>query len=70
VQERLTIQIANELESILETEDVAALIDATHLCVSSRGIKDTNSTTLTAEYSGAFLEPDRKKELLSYIYQM
>jgi GTP cyclohydrolase I len=67
VQERLTMQIANELRSVLETEDVAVVIDAVHLCVSSRGIKDTSSSTITAEYSGAFLEPDRKEEFLSYV---
>lgn len=67
VQERLTIQIANELKSILETDDIAVVIDATHLCVSSRGIKDTGSSTITAEYSGVFLKPDRKMEFLNYI---
>jgi GTP cyclohydrolase IA len=67
VQERLTIQIANELKSILETDDVAVVIDAAHLCVSSRGIKDISSTTVTAEYSGAFLNPDRKREFLTYV---
>ncbi len=67
VQERLTIQIANELKSVLETEDVAVLVDAVHLCVSSRGIKDTNASTITTEYSGAFLEPSRKEEFLNYI---
>ncbi len=67
VQERLTIQIANELKSILETEDVAVVIDAVHLCVSSRGIKDTSSTTITAEYSGAFNNPDTRKEFLSHV---
>ena len=66
VQERLTIQIANELKSILETEDVAFVIDAVHLCVSSRGVKDTSSTTITAEYSGAFNNPDTRKEFLSH----
>jgi GTP cyclohydrolase I len=70
VQERLTIQIANELKSILETEDVAVVIDAAHLCVSSRGIKDTSSTTITAEYSGAFANPERKREFLTYISQI
>ena len=70
VQERLTIQIANELKSVLETEDVAVVIDAVHLCVSSRGIKDISSTTVTAEYGGVFLEADRKKEFLSYINQV
>lgn len=67
VQERLTMQIANELKTVLGTEDVAVVIDAVHLCVSSRGIKDNNSNTITAEYSGAFLQPDRKEELLTYL---
>jgi GTP cyclohydrolase I len=67
VQERLTMQIANELKSALQTEDVAVVIDAVHLCVSSRGIKDVNSSTITAEYSGAFLENVRKEEFLRYL---
>lgn len=67
VQERLTTQIANELKSILQTDNVAVVIDALHLCVSSRGIKDANSTTITAEYSGVFLETERRDELLRYI---
>ena len=67
VQERLTMQIANELKSVLETGDVAVVIDAVHLCVSSRGIKDINSSTVTAEYSGAFLENTRKEEFLRYL---
>jgi GTP cyclohydrolase I len=67
VQERLTMQIANELKSVLETEDVAVVIDAVHLCVSSRGIKDVNSSTVTAEYSGAFLENASKEEFLRYL---
>ena len=67
VQERLTMQIANELKSILQTEDVAVVIDALHLCVSSRGIKDTDSSTVTAEYSGVFLEAERRDEFLKYL---
>lgn len=67
VQERLTIQIAEELKVVLETEDVAVVIDAAHLCVSSRGVKDTGSSTVTAEYSGVFLNPHRKDEFLKYI---
>lgn len=67
VQERLTMQIANELKSVLETDDVAVVIDATHLCVSSRGVKDVNSSTVTAEYSGVFLENARKEEFLRYL---
>ncbi len=67
VQERLTMQIANELKAALNTEDVAVIIDASHLCVSSRGIKDTQSSTVTAEYGGKFLDMDTRTELLKYI---
>ncbi|MEO5909456.1 MAG: GTP cyclohydrolase I FolE [Pelobium sp.] len=67
VQERLNVQIANELKKILNTEDVAVLIDASHLCVSSRGIKDTQSSTITAEYHGKFLDADTRNEFLKHI---
>lgn len=67
VQERLTIQIANELKSILNTEDVAVVIDAHHLCVSSRGVSDVNSSTVTAEYSGVFMNNEKREEFLKYI---
>lgn len=67
VQERLTVQIANELKKILKTEDVAVVIDAKHMCVSSRGIEDESSSTVTAEYSGAFKETARKEEFLRYV---
>jgi GTP cyclohydrolase I len=67
VQERLTVQIANELKKALDTEHVAVVIDAVHLCVSSRGIKDTTSSTITAEYSGKFLQEGTKSEFLKHI---
>jgi GTP cyclohydrolase I len=67
VQERLTMQIAGELKSLLDTEDVAVVIDASHLCVSSRGIKDVNSSTVTATYSGKFKEEHTKNEFLKFI---
>lgn len=67
VQERLTVQIANELKSILETDDVAVIIDAEHLCVSSRGVQDVNSSTVTAQFEGKFKEEGTKNELLTYI---
>ena len=67
VQERLTNQIGQELKSILETEDVAVIIDAKHLCVSSRGIKDDTSATVTSFYSGAFNSPSRVSELNNYL---
>ncbi|NKI30959.1 GTP cyclohydrolase I FolE [Croceivirga thetidis] len=67
VQERLTNQIALELQSILETEDVAVIIDAKHLCVSSRGIKDDTSATVTSFYGGQFNSPEKIQELYNYI---
>ncbi|MCV9388143.1 GTP cyclohydrolase I FolE [Reichenbachiella ulvae] len=67
VQERLTVQIANELKDVLKTEDVGVVIDANHMCVSSRGVGDTNSKTGTAHFSGKFLEEKYKNEFLNYI---
>ncbi|WP_115463128.1 GTP cyclohydrolase I FolE [Winogradskyella aurantiaca] len=67
VQERLTNQIANELKEVLGTEDIAVIIDAKHLCVSSRGVKDDTSATVTTYYGGAFNTPQKINELLNYI---
>lgn len=67
VQERLTEQIAAHLKKVLQTEHVAVVIDASHLCVAARGIKDTNSSTVTSHYSGDFLKDSVRKEFLSYI---
>ena len=67
VQERLTVQIAEGLKKAIGTEDVAVLIDAVHLCVASRGIKDTNSSTITASYSGKFINEGIKNEFLTLI---
>jgi GTP cyclohydrolase I len=67
IQERLTIQIARELQEVLSTEDVAVVIDAHHHCVSSRGIKDAFSTTVTAEYCGRFKDEYVKNEFLNYL---
>jgi GTP cyclohydrolase I len=68
VQERLTIQIADELKRVLGTEDVAVFIDAKHLCVSSRGIKDDTSSTVTVYYGGAFQNESTRNEFLKYIH--
>lgn len=65
VQERLTNQIAEALKEALQSEDVAVIIDAVHLCVSSRGIKDTNTSTITANYSGKFKEEETKNEFIA-----
>jgi GTP cyclohydrolase I len=65
VQERLTNQIAEALKEALQSEDVAVIIDAVHLCVSSRGIKDTNTSTITANYSGKFKEENIKNEFIA-----
>ena len=67
VQERLTNQIAEDLKHILGTEDIAVIIDAKHLCVSSRGIKDESSATVTAFYGGQFNTPSKIAELQNYL---
>jgi len=67
VQERLTMQIVQELQRVLNTEDVACVIDAKHLCVNSRGIRDIESSTVTAEYGGVFKDENKRKEFLEYI---
>jgi len=67
VQERLTIQIVRELQKVLKTDNVACIIDAKHLCVNSRGIKDINSSTVTSEFGGKFKDDNFKREFLDYI---
>jgi len=67
VQERLNIQIVQELQKVLGTEDVACVIDAKHLCVNSRGIRDIESSTVTAEFGGKFKEEKTRREFLDYI---
>ena len=67
VQERLTIQVFNELKNILKTEDVAILIDAKHLCVASRGIKDVTSSTVTIEAGGVFKDTEKWTDFMSII---
>ncbi|MFC6097734.1 GTP cyclohydrolase I FolE [Flavobacterium qiangtangense] len=67
VQERLTMQIVQELQKVLNTEDVACVIDAKHLCVNSRGIKDIESSTVTSEFGGKFKEEATRREFLDYI---
>ncbi|MCM4151432.1 GTP cyclohydrolase I FolE [Arenibacter sp. N53] len=67
VQERLNIQIVRELQKVLGTEDVACVIDAKHLCVNSRGIRDIESSTVTAEYGGKFKDEAVRREFLDYI---
>ncbi len=67
VQERLTNQIAEGLKQALQSDDIAVIIDAVHLCVSSRGIKDTNTSTITAHYSGKFQDEKTKTEFITLI---
>jgi len=64
VQERLTMQIAKELQKDLGTDDVAVLIDAKHLCVASRGVEDDTSSTVTAFYGGKFKDEKVREEFL------
>ena len=67
VQERLTIQIVRELQKVLNTLDVACVMDAKHMCVNSRGIRDIESSTVTAEFGGKFKEEKTRREFLDYI---
>jgi len=67
VQERLTLQVVEELQKVLNTKDVACVIDAKHLCVNARGISDISSSTVTAEFGGQFKDLEKKREFLDYI---
>jgi GTP cyclohydrolase I len=67
VQERLTMQIGKALQTVLQTQDVAVMMDAKHLCVSSRGVKDDSSNTITSFFGGKFQEEKRKMEFLKYV---
>jgi GTP cyclohydrolase IA len=67
VQERLTVQIANELKSALKTEDVAVVLEASHLCVSSRGVQDHASKTITSQFFGKFKDEKMRKEFLWHL---
>lgn len=67
VQERLTIQVVKELQEVLNTQDVACVIDAKHLCVNSRGIRDIESSTVTSEFGGKFKDKTVRREFLDYI---
>ena len=67
VQERMTMQIVQELQQVLGTEDVACVVDAKHLCVNSRGIRDIESSTVTSEFGGAFKQKEVRREFLDYI---
>jgi len=67
VQERLPMQVVRALQKALGTDDVACVIDAKHLCVNSRGIRDVDCSTVTAEFGGKFKEINIKREFLDYI---
>ena len=69
VQERLTEQIAAELKLVLNTEDVAVLIDAEHMCVKLRGVKDECSSTVTSHFSGRFEKDGVRQEFLAYLHR-
>ncbi|HBZ39373.1 MAG TPA: GTP cyclohydrolase I FolE, partial [Balneola sp.] len=67
VQERLTLQIADALSEAMETDDVAVFIDSKHLCVSTRGIRDVSSSTITTEFRGAFKEEATQRKFIDFI---
>jgi GTP cyclohydrolase IA len=67
VQERLTLQIADELQHSLESEDIAVFIESKHFCVSMRGIQDTASSTITTEFRGAFKQKETQRKFIEFI---
>jgi GTP cyclohydrolase I len=69
VQERLTEQIAEELKKVLQTDDVAVIIEADHMCVIMRGVEDEGSSTTTASYHGKFKDREYRNDFLTYVYQ-
>ena len=69
VQERISLQILNDLQKTLETDDVIVMITAKHLCVSSRGIKDKSSYTTTIEYGGEFNDVEKRNEFFNCLNQ-
>ncbi|NBC64981.1 MAG: GTP cyclohydrolase I FolE [Bacteroidetes bacterium] len=62
VQERLSLQIFNELKSVLQTKNVMVIVEAEHTCISTRGVNDKTSKTTTMEYSGVFEEADVRND--------
>jgi GTP cyclohydrolase I len=67
VQERLCLQIMNDLQNTLGTKDIIVIIQAKHLCVSSRGIKDKDSLTTTQEYGGVFANAEIRSEFYNLL---
>lgn len=67
IQERMTKQIVADLQQVLNTEDVACIVDAKHFCVITRGIEDDNATTITSEFGGKFKDPLVRQELLDLL---
>lgn len=67
VQERMTIQIVNMLKEELNTDSVAVIIEANHMCVAMRGVQDVHSSTVTSDFSGKFLDTKTREELMKYI---
>ena len=67
VQERMTVQIIEELKSVLDTKDVIVVVEASHMCVSTRGINDKSSMTTTIEYSGKFMNSSLRNEFFQLI---
>lgn len=68
VQERMIMQIFNELKTVLETDNVIVVMEATHLCVSSRGIKDESSYTSTIQYGGVFNETQHRNDFFKLVH--
>lgn len=69
VQERITSQVADALEDILQPRGVAVMIEAAHFCMMMRGVQKQQSLTTTIEYRGAYRdEPARQTEFMSLLH--
>jgi GTP cyclohydrolase I len=69
IQERLTEQIYHALQYILNTDNVAVVIDAQHFCVKSRGVEDVNSSTITSKLGGVFRDdPSTRAEFMAVFH--
>jgi GTP cyclohydrolase I len=68
IQERLTEQVYYALQYILDTDNIAVVIDAQHYCVKSRGVEDTGSSTITSKLGGCFkTDPAARAEFMNIV---
>jgi GTP cyclohydrolase I len=65
IQERLTAEVAEALEATLKPRGVAVVIEATHACMSSRGVRKHGASLVTRRFTGVFEDPEQRREVLA-----